>query len=292
MTHPNSHRIVIYRNTSFLAAAQGKDVRPFFAAGNQSIGSYYESVNSTKIASGLTAEEEKLLLPEILYIDPKEIEFKKEVRTFFINMDTKIPFDTGLTLEIGLSEDNNAPISASNLPIKTIDYIRYRHALKHPRVSKSPEEAEGQNNIWFYIQDKALTNKRKKAQAAIKDDAIQAYLEVKDDANKVQQALLLLGKSLSSLEDPAETELRKIAESNPQKFVDVVLHKDFEANYWIQSLLDAQVIKQVGGRFYDVEDDTKIAESKEDMVTFLKDDSSNSEKIGLLKARYQDKTVK
>jgi hypothetical protein len=278
MTHPNSHRIVIYRNTSFLAAAQGKDVRPFFAAGNQSIGSYYESVNSTKIASGLTAEEEKLLLPEILYIDPKEIEFKKEVRTFFINMDTKIPFDTGLTLEIGLSEDNNAPISASNLPIKTIDYIRYRHALKHPRVSKSPEEA--------------LTNKRKKAQAAIKDDAIQAYLEVKDDANKVQQALLLLGKSLSSLEDPAETELRKIAESNPQKFVDVVLHKDFEANYWIQSLLDAQVIKQVGGRFYDVEDDTKIAESKEDMVTFLKDDSSNSEKIGLLKARYQDKTVK
>ncbi|RUP42156.1 MAG: hypothetical protein EKK63_02340 [Acinetobacter sp.] len=292
MNHSNSHKIFIYRNTSFLAAAQGKDVRPFFAAGNQSIGSYYETINASKIGSGLTAEEEKLILPEILYIDSKELEFKKEVRLFYINLDTKIPFDTGLELEIGLLEDNNAPISASNLPIKPMDYIRYRHALKHPRVAKSPEEAEGQNNIWFYIQDKALTNKRKKAQAAIKDEAIQAYLEIKSSENKVQQALLLLGKNLSSLEEPAETELRKIAESSPQKFVDVVLHKDFEANYWIQSFLDAGVIKQVGGRFYDVEDDSKLAESKEDLVTFLKDDSSNSEKIGLLKARYQDKTIK
>ncbi len=178
------------------------------------------------------------------------------------------------------------------MPIKVTDYIRYRHALAHPRVAQSPEEAEGQHNIWFYIQDKSLTNKKKSEQAGVKDAAMRIYLEMKDDGNKVHQALILLGKNPDVLEEPAIVELRKIAEASPQKFVDVVAHKDFESNYWIQSLIDAQVLKVVGGRYYDVEEDTKIAESKEDMITFFKDDATNSEKIGLLKARFQDKTIK
>ena len=73
----NSRKITIYRSGSFLSVAQGKDVQDFFSSSKRSIGSYFESGASRRIGTGLSFDEEALLLPHILDVPAEHTEFRK-----------------------------------------------------------------------------------------------------------------------------------------------------------------------------------------------------------------------
>lgn len=289
--HPNSRTITIYRSNSFLTAAQGKDVADFFSSSNQSIGSYFEK-NSRRIGSGLTIQEEKLLLESVLGVKPDHPEFMQRLANFYKDMDTKVPYDTGVKLEIGLTASNTDNVSDKNMPLDLMDYLRYRHALNHPYVAESKEMADGNPTKHFYIFDKTQVMKKADIAREQQDAAIMVYNEVKMDEKKVRQALFLLGVNPDKL-DAGEYigTLRGIAEREPKKFLEVLKDKHFETNFWIQSMVDNKVLKKLNNKYFDAETDKLIGNSLEETIYFFNDDT-NSEMIGMLKARLQEKTLK
>jgi hypothetical protein len=126
----------------------------------------------------------------------------------------------------------------------------------------------------------------------LKDRALAIYQEVKEDEAKIYQALVLLGDNPDKYDKgDLREKIRTIAETNPTKFIDVLKDKDFEINFLIQSLVSHNIVKVIGSKYFDVETDKMIGSSLEETVVFFKDDT-NSNVIGILKARLQDKIMK
>lgn len=287
----NSRKVTIYRSGSFLSVAQGKDVQDFFSASRRSIGSYFESAASRRIGTGLSFEEETLLLPLLLDVPADHPEFRKKLNEFYMDMDTSVPYDTGRTLEIGLENSNTDKVSRSNFPIDIMDYLRYRHALKHPQVALNKESADGNTMKEFYIFDKMEVSKKSNKKLEMQDAAIVLYQEIKGDPGKTKMALVLLGINPDKTE-PGEHIglLRNAAEKDPKKFLEVTKNTNFELNYWLRSMVDARIIKKIGNKYFDAETDKLIGNDEEEAIYFFKDDT-NSDLISTMKARLQDKTL-
>lgn len=290
--HPNSRTVTIFQSGSFLAVAQGKDVRDFFSGARKSIGSYFEKGSSQKIGSGLSFDEEKVLLPDLLEVPADHPEFRRKVADFFKEIATLVPYDTGVTLEVGLENSNTDKVSATNFPINLMDYIRYRHAIAHPQVAASKEEAQGNQMKLFYLFDKVRVIEKNSRKLERQDAALAIYQEVNKDEKKMAMALMLLGVDPNKVDKADHRGLLKSkAEQDPDKFIEVLENKDFETNYWIEAMITHKVIKKMGAKYFDTETDRMLGQSLEEVVYFFRDDM-NSDVIISLKARLQDKMVK
>lgn len=297
--HRNSKKVTIFRAGSFLSRAQGKEVEDFFATSKKSIGSYFENVNSKKVASGLSFIEEAILLPALIDTPAEHPEFRRKVTNFYIDLDTPIPHVGGRTLETGLLLSNDEPISydpkdpsKSNMPIELMDYIRYRHLLKHPQVAKSKEDADGNSRIEFYIFDKSETLKKSSKKADEKDAALQIYLTLKPEPKKVEMMLTLLGIDPRIFEGKDREELmigklREESEDKPKLFVETYQNAELEIHYWIKSMVNTGVLKTIGTKYLDAETNKLIGNSLEEITYFFKDEE-NSDTIVSLKARMQE----
>ena len=295
-THPNSRKIVIYRSGSFLSRAQGKEIDDFFAMSKKSIGSYWENVSSKKIGSGLSLAEENILMPFLVDADADDKEFRKKVGAFFQDIDTKIPYNTGLTLETGLLLSNDKPVFFSkepeknNMPIELMDYVRYRHALKHSKVAASKEHADGSARYEFYIFDKSETLKKNTKKSEEKDAALSIFLTIKPDIKKVEMMLTLLGHDARIFEGNADAmidKLRTESETRCKVFIETYNNTELEINYWIRTMLNTGVLKNIGPKYFDAETDKLIGNSLEETVYYFKDEE-NSDVVVSLKARMQE----
>lgn len=290
--HPNSKTVTIYRAGSILSRSQGSGIDDFFAMSKQSIGSFYDGKTSSKVGSGLTIAEEKLLMPEVVDVEPSDKDFRKRVTEFFADITTQVPHGTGVKLEIGLSMDNDKPLSENNMPIEVTDYIRYRHALKHPWVAASKEEAEGDQTKTFYIFDKqAVQNKNTKKYKQV-DAAMQIYLKIKNDENIVDQMLTLLGTDPSQFTgkdkaDRKEQALREYCETQSENFIAIYNKEDLEVTYVIKTMINFKVLKEVGSRIIEVENDKLIGNDEEEAIWYFKDEA-NSQHVASMKARMQE----
>lgn len=292
MQHANSKTVTIFRAGSFLSRAQGKEIDDFFASSKKSIGSYWESVSSKKLGSGLTFKEESLLLPHLIDVDADDREFRKKVSEFYINMDTQVPHDKGRTLEIGLETSNTKEVSKDNMPLNISDFVRWKHAIGHPFVAKSKEEADGNALIEFYIFDKSEVIKKNTKKADERDAAMQIYLEIKGDKEKVDMMLTLLGKDPREFSGPEAfesklAELRKFAESSPETFTTIHNEGDLTARYWIKTMINVGVIKTMGAKHFDAESDKLIGHNLEETLYYFNDEE-NSDVVVMLKSRAQE----
>lgn len=252
-----SKKIKIFRNQSFLEKAQ-QGIAEFMVMTKQSIGSYWESSQSTAVGTGLSIVEQELLLPYVLDIPAEDRGFRLAMREFYIKMNTSVPYKDGIELEIGLTSDNDKPLSKSNLPIKVLDYLKYRHAKGHPQVALSRELAAGNQIIKFYIFDKSATQVSDKKLVDIRDEAMQIYFKHKADAKKVAQFLALLGldprdigvgQSREIGDDLRQQELRTQAEKNPADVIKVDKLDSFEERYAIKIMVDTGVLNLYGSRY-------------------------------------------
>jgi hypothetical protein len=299
MSHRNSRTVTIFRAGSFLSRAQGKDIEDFFATSKKSIGSYWENVSSKKVASGLSFVEEAILLPHLVDATADDREFRKKVTSFYVDIDTQIPHNTGRVLEIGLLLDNDKDVSfdpkdpsKSNMPINLMDYVRYRHAIKHPYVAPNKEEADGNALIEFYIFDKTEVVKKNTKKSDEKDAAMQIYLTIKPEPTKVTMMLTLLGIDPreftgANAEDLRIEALRKQSETNSKVFIETYNNTDLETHYWIKTMVNTGVMKIIGNKYFDAETNKLIGNTLEETTFFFKDEE-NSDVVVSLKARMQE----
>jgi hypothetical protein len=226
--HPNSKRITILRKSTFAEAAQ-TGAADFMSMSSRSIGSYYESRTTQGQGTGLSIAERKLLIPYLIDIPGNDPTFLKACNAFYGSLVTKIPYEDGLTLEIGLELDNDKPVThftgnpdipdtlRFNLPINIDHYVRYRHALKHPRVAASVDAAKGNQIVDFYIFDETTVLEATQKSNSERDKALATYInKIKDDMGKVDRMLTLLGKDPRDFYGPNKDaekleEMRKMA---------------------------------------------------------------------------------
>jgi len=291
--NPNSRIVTIKRAGSFLSRSQGKEIDDFYNDAIQEVGSYFESSNSKRIASGLTIDEEKFLMPFLLGVDAKDREFFEKRNNYFMTMSTKVPYKDGLSLETGLT-DSSKPLSPDNMPLNISDYVRYRQIIKHPWVGKSEAEAKGNQLLKFYLYDAVKETAGTDTLNEDKDLALAHYLKIKDVPEKVDMMLTLLsidprdivGQTPEHTEKLRKQNLRTLVDKFPTKVVLLSKDKNFENKFTIQSMVNSGVLKVIGTRYIISETDQPIG-NYEETVDFFRDEK-NSQTLQLLKAKNQE----
>mgnify|MGYP003552452743 FL=1 len=289
--HPNSKKITIFRAGSFIDDAQTQ-AQDFMALSKKSIGSYFASKSSKGIGSGLNFAEVDLLMPYVLDLPKEDRQFREKVRNFYASLLTKVEYGKGITLEIGLLEDNSKPVSATNLPIEIMDFIRYRHAIGHPRVAMSLADATGDQTMEFYIFDKAKVEDESVLLETAKEEAMAQFFAIRDKDDKVAMLLTVLkqdprsftGKNAANLR---KTALKTLAENKPGEFLKQFRDKYFEERYTMLAMENTQILRKVGSQYIDNETSEILAHTEEEMLLFFKD-KTKSQKIALLKGKLQE----
>ena len=289
--HKNSRFITIYRAGSFLSRAQGPQIDDYFSTSKRSIGSFWD--DTRKVGKGLSVTEIELIVAPFLDALPGERDYHKQVENFFNDLSTDVPHQTGRTLQIGLTIDNEGFLSQENRPLDPMDYIRYRHALANPKVAATKEIADSDQIIEFYIFDKNAAASKAKATNKLKDDAMKVYLDLKDVAMKVEQIMVLMGEDIrryagETKEAEMQTDLRKLSAKKPQDFIDKVNSPMLEAEYLLTKLVLYKIVNGLAGRYIDAETKQLIGNSKDEVVCWL-NDPENSDVVLAYKDRLQEK---
>lgn len=287
------------------------------------LGSYFANRNSTRQGSGLLEDEIKLLLPLILDIPATDLEFRKKVNLYYADINTVIPYEKGLEVEIGLELDNEKSVNyieeevlevegkptrivkKYNTPINVEDYIRYRHALKHPYCAGSPDEAKGNSLMHFYVEDPEQTTKARLLENEMKDKANNLYQEVKSDPRRVKMILTVLrfdvpkkqGEVGSSVnvramsEDDRVLRLRTLAEAKPDLFYKAGTDKILKEKYLTDELITVGLLKKVGQSVLVSDTLEVLGNTVEEAVIALFQDNRNSGLLSTLKAKYTEKVA-
>lgn len=291
MTHPNSKIIYLKRTKPFIHESMGSEVmQEQLSHTKRSISSYFAGPNSAKIGTGLTPAEEKILIPALLGIEVND-KFYDRLTLFYTEIDTKVPHGAvGLQLEVGLELDNTKPVTHSevkdgrtvlNTPLNIMDYIRYRHAIKFPYTALSPEAAEGNQLMWFFIEDPKLVTNSKMAEIEIRDEAMADYQQAKSDPKKVKMLVTVLrnyirkkpGKPPVNVNNLGADELiitlRELATERPDKFHELANDADLKKRYFIDELLGVGLIQRQGNSIVDKDTNTNMGDTLKEVVVFL-----------------------
>lgn len=291
--------IEVHRQFNMLALAQDDpEVKAWYGQAFRGIGPYFKNKTS---GSGLTFDEQRLLLPEIVGMEPTDRDFRKTVTDHYHSFLTKIPHE-GIKLQISL-QDDNFPLSETNMPVNLKDYVIYRHLLEAPDVAINKYEAERQYNKKFYIVNPEEANIESIKINDLEDKATAVYMKYKDDAIKADQILTMLGVNVRGLK--AEDKVLKLKEFVKKdgklnefeqkevfnKFINTAEDRDLEYRYLIQEMIGAQYLSLVGTAVHLTESGEPVGEDMSRAVMYYKN-PKNSRALNLLKAAYLTKVKK
>lgn len=289
----NSRKVTIFRTVNFLQEAQKNEgVADFMSMSQKPIGPYYLSNTSKIIGSGLSLQEQEILLPYILNMSKEDRDFKKSVYNFYNSLVTKVPFGNGITLEIGLRIDNNKPISEDNLPLNVEQYVRYRHAKDHPWVASNRTEAQTNQLKTFYIYDPEAQEREDNDKMVLQDKADSIWLQIKSQSGKINMLLTLIGLDERDYvgkneEIKKQKAVRDFIDNNASKFLDIYEADRFELRYWLKAMTTAGVVQRVGSSFVVAENKKLLGNSELEALLFL-EDKKNDDTVMFLKSNTQD----
>ena len=206
--NPHSKKVVLKRKIT-IGDFNAKDVEEIMGDPSRPIGSYWKN---GKIGTGLTYEEQRQFMPEIIFCDSGDREFRAKCEQYFHDINVKVAKE-GTTLEVGLDEHG--------IPLNHIQYIQYKHCLDNPLVAKDRKVGLGNPLIKWYIEDPDMELNTEKELEAVKDKATQLYLTNKDNNKIVDMVLDLSG--IKSIESKKLLDFKKLSAS---KFL-ACTNKDF-----------------------------------------------------------------
>lgn len=293
-SHPNSKLITIMRANNFVQEAQDQtQVADWMSMSAKNVGPYFQSYVSRIIGSGLTFEEQKLLMPHLIPVPATDPTFPKAVFDFFNGLVTKIPFTGGKTLQIGLKVTNDEPVSAENMPLEIEDFVRYRHAKGHPWMANNIKDAQGNQLKFFYMDDPDATHKEEADKMALEDKADGIWLKIREQNGKVGMLLTLMGTDerdfvgMRNEDSRKRTALKALISKNPGKFLDIYEDQHFESKYWLKAMVNANVVKRVGEAYVYGDNSTLIGRTETEAILFL-ENPEKEDVVTMLKGNTQD----
>ncbi len=308
-----SKKIYLKRNRPFVhEQIVSEEAHEALAHSKRSVGSYWASRNSTKKGTGLSDTELLILLPRVISSVPADVDFRKNVDLFYTEIDTNVPYRTGIELEIALMNEQEdiedvfkgkSKVTAENLPVNLDDYIKFRHALKHPDVVWSPELAKGNQLAVFYFEDPEKVSKGKLASIDTADKAMQDYQRAKDDPDQVEMLVTLMrhyipkqkGKPaviLSNLKkDDRVLVLRELAVAQPEKFSEFANDANLAKKYLVDEFLTIGLLKRVGNTIMINESGESIGDTLKQAADYMFA-PKQTQLLNQFKAEYKETRIK
>lgn len=266
---PNSRKVIIKRKIT-IGDHNQKEVEEMMGNSVRPIGPYWFG---KKAASGLNYTEQNILMPSILNTEVGDRDFREKVDEYFHSITTRVPKD-GVELEIGLM-NNDEPISATNLPLEPVDYVAWKHAKGHPNVAASASAANGNPLIKWFIEDPELELTKEKELTSVRDKASQLYLINKDSSKVIDMVLDL--SNVKASPNKKQLEFRKIADTNPHKFIQLIEDKDITLRYLVSQAITQGVLKRTGTAILWTESGDIIGHNMEEVLVYLKDKAKTPE---------------
>lgn len=227
------------------------------------LGSYY--ARDTQAPARIPRNIEDILLPFYLNKDKGTREYLEAMDDFYRTIGLKVLYE-GTTLEIGL-EDDDKPISLSNMPINMLDYIKHHYFINHPWVAKTTQEL-GLEKKYAFIEDKDAEIKQKAGALKLKEAAYKEYYKISDDEGKVSILLAAFGIRASNLSfDEKQVTLSGFMEREPEKFVKFCNDKNLSIRAEIEEMLAYEVIRRVGSTFIYI--DNPLGDDMDSTIAFL-----------------------
>lgn len=226
------------------------------------------SIRNNDVCRGLTFDEEEVLLPNLLGVQPKNDNWQKTTSDYWNNISKQVPKD-GLELEIGFnykvskerSEEENYKLGESckeeekykyGFPINVVDYVLYRYCLVYSDVANSATDKHKSNRIRFYLYSKLEEIKTNHEALTLKNKAYGKYLEVLSNRDKVEDILRLMsdsdGNSLWQInlsDGEQDLILQKAMEEKPAMFISYYDDKVLEMKSFISKCITGQFLKRV-----------------------------------------------
>jgi len=290
--------VFIMRKLSFMQENNNDpEVQDYFKMSYRAVGSYYKEFGRI-YGSGLTREEEVVLMPEITgyYPGMDKREYRNATQNFYKNINTKIPGE-GYRMNIALTYEGD--IAEDNLPQNLTHYIAWKHALGHPEVAPNKEEADKYQHKLFYIEDHDEVSKIETSINKVEDDARTEYYQIIQDTDRVEQMLVVLGKNPKGLTaEQMKVELKKFAtinnafsskvnEDNLTRFIELSGDKYLSKKYIIEEMIRIGVLERIGMRIIIKETADEVGRDMKEAVLWFNDEG-NSKEVNVLQARYKE----
>ncbi|MBS1960774.1 MAG: hypothetical protein JST04_01055 [Bdellovibrionales bacterium] len=251
------------------------------------------------VGRGLNPEEEKKYLPEIIGVLPTDNAWPSAVKNYWAELNVRIPIE-GLKLEIGFWYPNaeDMKTKTNGTPINLSDYILYRFAKEHPRVSPDEENMYNSPKIQFYLFDEAVKKQADLNLLELRMKARTAFVTVNSDETKKRDLLIVLAQELQPDTDVVYHDsmdsitmslaLDKAAEKYPQKFLDMV---NDESGVVIGSFIERCIVKGLLKRVPNTNiimdmDNNTLGNNRLETIAWLKNPVNKTEK-DMLKARLE-----
>lgn len=259
----------------------------------QYVGGGY-SADTNDVLRGITFEEEDLLLPSILGLSPTSNEWMTKVKNFHANIDIPVPAKEGKKLNISTTKrtikNKEGKEVEYEFPVVPLDYIYYKHCLKHDEVAKSRETVDFHPKYRFYIEDAQELMDVSNQVLETKNKMRQHLLKMVGPAEKdhdLIRAILVVAKEFTGREPSTKEEenviaIDKFAEAHPSEFVKFASDDTIKAKAFVHQLISYNLITSVGNQIYDDNVGTDpLADSIPDFIKYLVQPKNSAYKAGL-----------
>lgn len=214
-----------------------------------------------QILKGVTGDEEKKIMPEILGVSVNDPTFAKACETFWCNI--TIPVPPGQGTKLNVTVDNGVPKAP-------LDYVKYRFAVQHRSVAPE-DDIDSNPYALFYVHDPVTATEKQVSELGTRNKAKLKYLELIQDEKKMDAVLAVI----TTYRNPTvltkeEKELLLETESNkkPAEFIRAVEDEKLQMKSFIYRAINAGVFKESGQRI--IYDDVILGEDLDSTVAFLK----------------------
>ena len=253
--------------------------------------------------SGLTIDEEKMYLPEIIGISPVDVNWRKEVREYWNNISERVPHDNEgtnsrlpgrlitFTVVFKNNKDKEAFESAELFEAKAeiskrgevtpdsiADYVLFRYCLVYSRVSNDAKSIHKSAKILFYLYSQETEAKKNYGIFELRNRAREIFVSLLEDISKIDALLRIFG------EDPNDTftymseqdkhlKLDEFLAKNPKRFIQYAKDKSLSEKAFIKEAVLANIIHNppnTDSYYYGDDRQVVLGNSLSDAVLYLK----------------------
>lgn len=261
---------------------------------------------------GLTSDEEKRFLSQILGIDATNPNWGKQTKDYWANISKPVPAEEGLKLEIGLiytniddyNEDLRAPkdlngviINAKGHPINLNDYIIWRYCLLYSECANDIEDVYKSPKIKFYIysKDKEIFVKkvsfdnRQKANKLFYEriselDWVAFMLRVSISMDVRTDKKYSVADVMSMSDEEKVVTLEEYLTLNPVRFIELAQDKNLEMKSFIELCISSNKLQRIPNTNTITKDGTILGNTLDAAVAYLLN-GTNLELLNALKAQ-------
>jgi hypothetical protein len=263
------------------------------ALSTKKIGSIF--TRNGDVLRGLSMEEEKFYMPEIVSLPVTDMGFQKACKSFWTEMSMIPDAEEGtIVLEVGgetqTVKDHNGKEVEMFMPNNLFHWLQYRWIQKHPKVAFTKEELEAKDNTkyTFFVKDQETIKKdnivslatkmkadkffltlfSKTADGKVNEDKINWIIDMYKglpDPNAKDDALTPY--NLTDISDK-ELFLYEKKSNNPDQFVKVMSDELLEEKATVTRFVEVGVLQRIGNTY--VNDQTPIGESLNEAAMFIK----------------------